>query len=102
MIDPRGGYGAHLEVEDAGFVDVPIPSQPSGPIFRDIPLGCNSIYVAMLGVVAFWRRHWYISVDAEVWASTQSYLQRLPDAAYISLEHPHGTIKFYFHLRICF
>ena len=58
VIDPRGGYGAHLEGEDAGFVDVPLPASLPAPFFATYPWAATVFMALCLCFVAFWRRHW--------------------------------------------
>jgi apolipoprotein N-acyltransferase len=56
VIDPRGGYGARLQGEDTGFVDVPLPARLPTPFFATYPWAATIFMALWLCVAAFWRR----------------------------------------------
>jgi apolipoprotein N-acyltransferase len=56
VIDPRGGYGARLQGEDTGFVDVPLPARLPTPFFAIYPWAATIFMALWLCVAAFWRR----------------------------------------------
>ena len=58
VINPRGGYGASLQGEDSGFVDVRLPADLPAPFFAAYPWAATLFMSLCLCAAAFWRRRW--------------------------------------------